>query len=215
MNFTLGPIMTGTIHPFRGEEGSAIAKRPVSGSVRIGPLGIEGDEQADRVHHGGVDKAIHHYPLDHYPFWREELGEHDLLRAPGGFGENISTTGLTECDLLIGDRLRLGTALVEVSQGRQPCWKLDHRFQRKGVTARIIATGRSGWYYRVLEPGMAQQGDRLELVERGAENWSVERVFRLLLPGKPDRDGAEIRQLLDLPQLADAWKVRARKLLDG
>ncbi|MDD3800522.1 MAG: MOSC domain-containing protein [Novosphingobium sp.] len=209
----LGPIMTGRARAFRGEEASAIAKVPVAGPVRIGPLGLEGDEQADRVNHGGPDKAIHHYALDHYPVWESEIGPHPLLAAPGGFGENISTTGLTESGLWIGDRLRLGTALVEVSHGRQPCWKIDHRFQRKGVTARVIQTARSGWYYRVIEPGTVQEGDRLELVARGHEGWSVERVFRLLLPGKPARDGDAIRELLGLAALAEAWKARARTLL--
>ncbi|OCC23214.1 molybdenum cofactor biosysynthesis protein [Croceicoccus estronivorus] len=210
---TIGPVMTGRARAFRGDEPSAIAKTPAEGPVRIGPLGLEGDEQADRINHGGPDKAIHHYALDHYSSWQEEIGPHPLLGSPGGFGENISTTGLTESDLWIGDRLRLGTALVEVSHGRQPCWKIDHRFQRKDVTARIIQTARSGWYYRVIEPGSVQAGDTLELVERGHEGWSVERVFRLLLPGKPARDGNEIRELAGLSALADVWKARARKLL--
>lgn len=213
MKVTLGPIMTGKAQPFRGEEASAIAKGPVAGPVCIGPMGLEGDEQADRVNHGGPDKAIHHYAFDHYATWESEIGPHPLLAAPGGFGENISTTGILEGDLWIGDRLRMGTALVEVSHGRQPCWKIDHKFARKGITARIIETARPGWYYRVIEPGTVAQGDTLELVERGHEGWSVERVFRLLLPGKPQHDGDEIRELLDLPALAEAWKARARKLL--
>ena len=213
MKVTLGPIMTGKAQPFRGEEASAITKTPVAGPVRVGPMGLEGDEQADRVHHGGIDKAIHHYAHDHYATWESEIGAHPLLAAPGGFGENISTTGIVEADLRIGDRLRMGTALVEVSHGRQPCWKIDHKFARKGMTARVIETGRSGWYYRVIEPGVVAEGDSLELLERGNEGWTLERVFHLILPGNPERDGDEIRALLALPALAEAWKARARSLL--
>jgi MOSC domain-containing protein YiiM len=215
MKYSIGPVMLGKALPFRGEEASAIAKRPVTGQVRIGPMGLEHDEQADRVNHGGLDKAIHHYPHDHYAFWHEELGGHELLNAPGAFGENITTSSLLERDLWIGDRLRLGTALVEVSQGRQPCWKIDHRFARKGVTARVLQTARSGWYYRVIEPGIVQAGDTLELVERGHEGWTVERVFRLLLTTKPRQGRDELREVEKLGALARSWKERARKLRDA
>ena len=215
MRFTIGPIMQGKAQPFRNEEQSAIAKTPVTGTVRIGPLGLEGDEQADRVHHGGIDKAIHHYPHDHYAYWQNELGNHPLLQQPGAFGENITTNGLTEAALCLGDRLRLGSALVEVSQGRQPCWKLDHRFAHKGIMAAIMATARSGWYYRVIEPGTVQEGDTLELVARVHEGWSVDRVFRLVLTGKAERDRAEMRAVMAFPALAATWRARLGVLLDA
>ena len=147
-------ILTGKVQPFRApDEPSGIAKSIVDRPVAIGPMGIVGDEQADLVHHGGVEKAIHHYPADHYRWWSGELGNHPLLARPGAFGENISTLGLVEDEVCIGDRYRLGTALVEVSQGRQPCWKLGHRFDRKQVPATVVKTRRSGWYYRVIEAG--------------------------------------------------------------
>lgn len=213
MKHTIGPVMLGKASAFRDEERSAIAKHPVSGPISIGPMGLEGDEQADLVNHGGLDKAIHHYPHDHYAYWQDELDGHELLRAPGAFGENITTDGLVENGLCIGDRLRLGTALVEVSQGRQPCWKIDHRFARKGVTARVLQTGRSGWYYRVIEPGSVQEGDLLELVERRHEGWTVERVFKLVLTGKRQREEAELRALVQLPELAESWKQRVTRNL--
>jgi MOSC domain-containing protein YiiM len=116
-------IQCGEVQDFRGfEEPSAIAKQPVTGPVRVHRLGLDGDAQADLTVHGGPDKAIHHYPHDHYAFWRESLGDHPLLADYGAFGENIATDGLTEEAICIGDRWRLGTALVEVSQGRQPCF---------------------------------------------------------------------------------------------
>lgn len=180
MKLTLGPIMLGAAVPFRGEELSAIAKQPAIGPVEVCSMGLAGDEQGDKVHHGGAEMAVHHYPHDHYPIWREELDNHPLLDAAGAFGENISTDGLTEENVWIGDRFRLGTSLVEVSQGRQPCWKIDHKFQRKGITARVLKTVRCGWYYRVLEPGLAAEGDTFECVERGHEGWDVARVFRAM-----------------------------------
>lgn len=209
---TLGPIMTGKARTFRGDEQSAIVKQPTIGPVKIGPMGFAGDEQADLINHGGADKAIHHYPHDHYAFWTEELGGHELLANPGAFGENITTTGLTEGQLCIGDRFRLGSALVEVSQGRQPCWKIDHKFQRKGITAKFIKTGRTGWYYRVLEDGQVQAGDSLEMTERTHEGWSVERVFRILIGGGHKQEPEALSVLAQLPALADVWKKRAGKL---
>src|SRR3546814_365776 len=127
------------------------AKTPATGPRAVTFLGIAGDEQADLSVHGGPDKAIHHYPRDHYAFWDDALGGHALLASPGAFGENISTSGLVEDAACIGDRYRLGSALVEVSQGRKPCWKLGHRFGLATVPATVVRTRRSGWYYRVLE----------------------------------------------------------------
>lgn len=211
MKWEIGPVMTGRAVPFRAEELSAIAKCPVDGPVQVGPLGITGDMQADLSVHGGVDKAVHHYPHDHYDFWRESLDHHELLGMSGAFGENITTTGLTEDAVCIGDRFRMGTALVEVSQGRQPCWKIDHKFQRKGITAQVIQSGRCGWYYRVIESGVVQMGDMLELLERGRGEWSVARTFRLLIAGEHSAPAA-LAALANLEALAESWRLRAAKL---
>ena len=120
-------LLAGQARMFARGEASAIAKAPLAGPVKIGFLGLEGDEQADRRVHGGPDKALHHYPHDHYARWREGRDGEPLLAAPGAFGENVATLGLTEEQVCIGDRFRLGSALVEISQGRQPCWKQGER----------------------------------------------------------------------------------------
>lgn len=205
-------VLTGKAIPFRGDEPSAIAKLPVADAVAVGPLGLAGDEQADRSVHGGIDKAIHHYPADHYDWWRGHLGDAPLLDAPGAFGENISTTGLDENSVFLGDRFRLGSALVEVTQARQPCWKLDHRFGAKGVMAAVVQTRRSGWYYRVLEPGTVRAGDDLELVERSWPDWPLASLFGLLIGGEAKDRPADLRALRDVPVLAETWKVRRAKL---
>ncbi|PKQ00173.1 MAG: MOSC domain-containing protein [Alphaproteobacteria bacterium HGW-Alphaproteobacteria-13] len=216
MIHTVDALLTGRARRFgaRGEA-SAIAKTPVAGMRRVGFLGIDGDEQADLSVHGGPDKAVHHYPRDHYPFWNEELGDHALLGAPGAFGENISTRGLTEDAACLGDRYRLGTALVEISQGRQPCWKLGHRFGDARVPATVVRTGRSGWYYRVIEEGTVAAGDGLRLVERPLPAWTVARLFRLLIGGAGKREPAALRELAGLDVLAGNWRKRAEKLLDA
>lgn len=203
----------GQVRPFRGDdEPSAIGKLPVAHAVAVGPLGLAGDEQADRTVHGGVDKAIHHYPADHYDWWRGQLGAVPLLDTAGAFGENISTSGLDEQTVCLGDRFRLGTALVEVSQARQPCWKLDHRFGAKGVMAAVVKTRRTGWYYRVLEPGRVRAGDTLELLERPHPDWPLASLFGLLIGGEAKDRPADLRALRDVPVLAETWKVRRAKL---
>ena len=213
MSIAIDAVLTGKARAFRGDETSAIGKTPFEGARAVRRLGIDGDEQADLTVHGGVDKAIHHYPRDHYDWWAEALGGHALLTAPGAFGENISTEGLVESDLCIGDRFRLGTALVEVSQGRQPCWKLGHRFGIASVPATVVTSGRSGWYYRVIEDCAVAAGDALDLIERPLPEWSVERVFRLLIGGAGKREPGALRELAAMEALATTWRARAAKLL--
>lgn len=208
-------VNLGNVRPFRGEdEPSAIAKHPATSPVAVGPLGLEGDAQADLTVHGGIDKAVHHYPRDHYSYWHDYLGGHPLLEGEGALGENIATLGLLEDQLCIGDHFRLGTALVEVSQGRQPCWKLGHRFGNPRVTAEVVRTGRSGWYYRVIEPGMVAAGDQLELIDRTLPEWTIARTFALLVGGGHKRDPAALPELAGMAALAMSWRVRAEKLQD-
>ncbi|MCW5645687.1 MAG: MOSC domain-containing protein [Sphingopyxis sp.] len=207
-------VLLGNARPFRRDERSAIDKRPVVDSVAIDATGLVGDEQADRSVHGGIDKAIHHYPADHYDWWRSHLGDHSLLDAPGAFGENISTAGLDESNVCLGDRFRLGSALVEVSQARQPCWKLDHRFGSKGVMATVVKTRRTGWYYRVLEAGAVRAGDDLVLVDRPWPEWPLASLFGLLIGGEAKDRPADLRALRDVPVLAETWKVRRAKLAE-
>lgn len=213
MTIPIDAVLTGKARAFRGDEASAIDKLPFTGARAVGRLGIAGDEQADLTVHGGIDKAIHHYPRDHYGWWAETLGGHILLTAPGAFGENISTRGLIEGTVCIGDRYRLGSALVEISQGRQPCWKLGHRFGIATVPATVVTTGRGGWYYRVIEDGKVAAGDAIELLDRPLPVWTVERVFRLLIGGAGKREPGALRDLAAMERLAANWRARAEKLL--
>ena len=206
-------ICIGLPKPFNGAELSAIDKKPVTGPVMIRSFGIEGDMVADTRHHGGPDMAVHLYPGDHYADWDAWLGGHDLLQGPSAFGENLMTTGLTESDVQIGDRFRFGEALIEVSQARQPCWKIEHRFQRKGMVKRIVATHQSGWYFRVLEEGSAEPGASLEKVEDGHNSWSIARVFAKLYDPGAEPTRAELEEISSLDRLSDQWRDKARKAL--
>ena len=211
-SMTVDALLTGMPVPFRDSDYSAIAKQPVSGAVRIGWLGLAGDSVADPLHHGGWDKAIHLYPHDHYGWWRERKPGHPLLEKPGAFGENIASRGMTEEEVCLGDRFSLGSAVVEVSHGRQPCWKLDHRFGARDVMATIVKTARCGIYFRVLREGEAEAGVMMELLERPLPQWSIARVFRLLIGGGHKDEPDAVRALADMPVLAEAWRDRARKL---
>ena len=185
-------LCTGRIAPLDQNRRSAIVKRPVEGLVAIRTLGLDGDQQADKRHHGGPDMAVHHYPHDHYPYWREHLGDHPALEGFAAFGSNIVATGLLEHEVLLGDRFRLGTALLEACQPRQPCATIERRFDRKGMVAAILESGRCGWFYRVIEEGEAQAGARLDRTERGDADWSMARMFDVLWA---NRDPAALRSL--------------------
>jgi MOSC domain-containing protein YiiM len=202
-------LLCGRARPYtRPGSMSAIAKTALAGRVRIGESGLEGDEQGDPRVHGGPDKAVHHYPYDHYRAWREELGPHALLERPGAFGENLSSAGLTEAAVCLGDRFRCGTVLLEVSQARQPCWKLNDRFAVADMARRVQASGRTGWYYRVLEAGEVEAGEALDLVERPWPQWSLQRIATMLYTRTLDRE--ELQAALALP-LVPSW----RKLVDA
>lgn len=211
MKLELEAICTGTARPFNGAETSAIAKRPREGLVQVLEEGLAPDEQADRRVHGGPEMALHLYPLDHHAFWREQIGDIGLLDEPGAFGSNLAVRALTEGDVHIGDRFRLGSALIEVSQPRQPCWKIEHRFGHKGMVATIIQTARAGWYYRVLETGEVQAGDMLERVEVGEQDWSIARTFTALVAGKATRE--ELETLAEMERLTPRLREKARAKL--
>ena len=204
-------LCAGKAVPFKGSEQSAFAKLPVSGPVAILSSGLAGDEQADRKHHGGPDMALHLYPTDHRTFWQQQIGEHPLLQAPGAFGTNLAVSNIDEAQVHIGDQFRLGTALIEISQTRKPCWKIEHRFGHKKMVAAIISSGNSGWYFRVLEEGSTSAGDVLKRVAIGDQDWSVSRVFSTLFGSKASQQ--DFKALASLEKLSADHRARAQKRL--
>ncbi len=190
---------------------SAIAKHKVDGPLRVSQLGLEGDEQADRKHHGGPDKALHAYSIAHFSTWTNELSQHADRFRPGAFGENLVISGAAEADICLGDRWRIGSALLEVSQGRQPCWKLNLRFDVPDMARRVQTTGRSGWYFRVIEPGAIAAGDRGTLIARPHRDWTLARVSHLLYHDRMNRPA--LAELATLPGLPENWRRLAEARL--
>lgn len=212
-------LLIGGPKPFRADGTmSAMARTPAEQPVMLRQLGFEGDRVADPTVHGGVDKAVHFYPAEHYPRWIAHFAAEGFTNSKldfaGAFGENISASGLTEDKLRIGDKFRLGQALVEVAQGRQPCWKLDHHFGVHGLSGVVISSGRCGGYFRVIEEGQVAPGDRIQQVEQAIHGWTVARVFKLLIGGGHKKAGAqaELQALSQLETLAETWRIRAAKL---
>ncbi|MGV8943584.1 MOSC domain-containing protein [Thermomonas sp.] len=204
-------LLAGRATPYtRAGSFSGIDKHACGGSVHIGELGLAGDEQGDPRVHGGPDKAVHHYAFEHYAAWQQDLGSLPLLQAPGAFGENISTRGLDEGNVCLGDRFALGGALLEVSQGRQPCWKLNDRFEVADMARRVQTTGRTGWYYRVLQAGSASAGDFLELKARPHPEWALRRLNALLF--ERVLDAAALEAALQLP-LVTSWRTLVERRL--
>lgn len=183
---------------------TAFYKTPVAGPVYAWPHNLEGDGQADLEVHGGPDKAICVYASAHYAYWRAELGLSEL--PPGAFGENFTVADLVEDEVCVGDTWRVGEAtVVQVSQPRQPCWKLARRWRIKTLTLLVQQTGKTGWYFRVLKPGRVAPGDRLALVERRHPLWTVARANRVMHHDKADVDAA--RALADLSELSESWRA--------
>ncbi|MGV3478692.1 MAG: MOSC domain-containing protein [Sphingobium sp.] len=206
----LEQLLIGTVRPLGPRAApSAIDKQAVEGRVLLGREGLSGDAQGDRKHHGGPEKAVHHYATDHYAYWRETIGEREILSRPGAFGENLATTGLTEVDLAVGDTFRLGSALIQISQGRQPCWKLNLRFGVADMARRLQESGRTGWYYRVIEEGSVATGDTLVLVDRLSPEWTIERLWRALYVDTLNMP--ELAAMSRLSHLAEGWRRHAEK----
>ncbi len=212
LSAVLNELRVGAVKPLGGERWvSAIDKRCVGGPVEVRRQGLAGDAQADRRHHGGPDKALHHYPAEHYDYWRRYFPEQAHRFVPGGFGENLSTCGLTECNLHIGDVFRVGGALIQISQGRQPCWKLNLRFDVPKMARYVQQTRRTGWYWRVLRTGRMEVGDAMVLVARPEPAWSLDRVLRTLYVNTLDLEALEV--LANMRALADGWRNLARRRL--
>jgi MOSC domain-containing protein YiiM len=191
------------MHRDGAEVFSGIVKQPhPGGPIVIGRTNIEGDAQADLVNHGGPDKAVYVYPSEHLPWWREKLG-YDGGNA--SFGENLSTAGLLETEARIGDLWQWGSAILQISQPRWPCYKLAKRTGHRDMVQQLVDSLRSGWYLRVLQTGTASLDTPIERIGIDSRGLTVEEAFRIrrnsthLTPG-------ERTLLRDHPHLAAAWK---------
>jgi MOSC domain-containing protein YiiM len=179
---------------------TGIFKEPVSGPVMLRTLNLEGDRQADLSVHGGADKAVYAYPAEHYVYWRKELPGVEL--PWGAFGENFTVEGLLE-EVNIGDRFRIGTAEVMVTQPRLPCYKLGVKFGRADMVKRFLASRRTGFYFAVLKEGEVNAGDPIELISRDKNNVTVADIVRLYAFDK--NDAATMWRATQVEALPDSW----------
>jgi len=182
-------------------------KAPIAGPVFVGLTNLVGDGQADLKNHGGVDKAVLAYSADHYPKWRDELSLPDMPH--GAFGENLTITGLSEESVCIGDIFRIGRVTFEVSQPRQPCWKLARRWRMHELVRLVVHNGRTGWYLRVLEEGCIEAGMPVEPIGRPNPAWSIARANRILHHCRTDLPLT--LELAAVPALANSWVEELRE----
>ncbi|MFI5115036.1 MAG: MOSC domain-containing protein [Terriglobales bacterium] len=191
---------------------TGIFKSPVEGRVMLRTTNLDGDRQADLSVHGGPNKAVYGYPSEHYPAWSAELpGLLDLARTWGAFGENFTTEGLLETEVCVGDRYRVGSAVVRVTTPRLPCYKLAAKFQRDDMIERFVLSGRCGFYFAVVEEGEVGAGDEFEFLGREEPTLTIAEVNRLYTARSPDRES--LQRSLDVEMLPESWRDRFRARL--
>lgn len=194
---------------------TAIFKASVEGPVAVARRNLAGDRQADLTVHGGVKKAVYGYPSEHYEYWRGELPEHDFTW--GNFGENLTTSGLLEDEVFIGDQLKVGSAVLMVTQPRMPCYKLSLRFDREDMVKRFWLSRRPGFYFSVVEEGELAAGSTIEFVHRDPDRVSLRDLVDLYL-GREQRTEL-LERALRVEVLPDSWKSelleRSRRVING
>lgn len=220
MSFLLKEVFTGlpktvgikaALNPMEREWTSGIFKEQVEGPVWLSKTKLAGDGQADLENHGGVEKAVFAYPLEHYHYWQQEQGITDI--SSGGMGENFVIDHINEGMISIGDTFQIGEAIVQVSQPRQPCWKPARRFRIKNLALLIQNTGRTGWYFRVLKEGKIEAGLPIVLIDRPYPQWTIEKCNEILHAKTPNIE--EMRALAAceylVPKLRDTLHKRIEK----
>lgn len=207
MTISLRSVQVGKAAPL-GPNGvpSGFIKLPIDHRVGLDALGLSGDEQADLTVHGGPEKAVYGYASEHYAAWRSEYPEHTDLLIPGAFGENLTIDGLHEEQIRVGDVHGIGSALLQVCQPRQPCFKLALRFSDNRLPKAMVKSGRAGWYYRVLQTGKLAAGDEVRLVERPQPDFPFSRLVSIINHG--DATAEENESLAAMSEVA-AW-IRTR-----
>ncbi|AFI82962.1 MOSC domain-containing protein [Methylophaga nitratireducenticrescens] len=210
---TLLQLRIGQLQPLADTGVSTGIFKQETVSAFVNKHGLEQDEYGDTQHHGGPEKALHHFASDHYGRLKEQLPASAADRClPGAFGENLVTEGLTEADVCVGDIYKLGEVIVQVSQPRQPCWRLNARFGLPDMSHRLQGTLRTGWYYRVLQTGMIHQGDTLVLIQRPNPEWPLSRMLSVLY--LTTKDWPALSSMAELELLSPNLRRLARNRLE-
>ena len=185
---------------------SAIWKSPVTGRIAARGVNLDGDEQADRKAHGGPDKALYAYAIEDTRWWEQEIGQ---ALTYGHFGENLTTEGIDVNDALVGERWQVGSAVLEISEQRVPCWRLAVRMNDKMFPRRFTEALRPGSYLRIVVEGDVGAGDEIRVIEQPDHTMTIRDVFRIYT-----RDHGEVETLLEIPQLSEKWKSWAANWLE-
>jgi MOSC domain-containing protein YiiM len=211
-------ILTGVTAPLNGGVSSAINKQPITSLRECTTDGLAGDEQADHRHHGGIDRALHYYPQEHFAYWKTfwkamRLPSSPTPFKPGAFGENLSDTGMTEEQVHIGDIFTLGEAVIQISQPRSPCFKLNIRFGYPQMSLILQTSGKTGWLFRILKPGIVQPGDQLTKQEEDEARITVKACLDTLYnqPFSAER----LTLLVEHPALSKGWRRHASNWIDN
>ena len=185
---------------------TGIFKKPVQGSVVVGKLNLAGDGQADLTVHGGEDKAVYAYSLDHYSYWEQLLHRSDM--PPGQFGENLTIAGLDETVSCIGDHLQIGTAVFAITQPRVPCYKLGIRFGDMEVPKLFSKAARTGFYLKVLQEGALSAGDEIRVLQPGPGRIAVKELFLAYMTAQSQNSKDVLRRAASVPDLAAEWRQK-------
>ena len=181
---------------------TGIFKEPVDGPITLRTLNLDGDRQADLTVHGGTSKAVYAYPSEHYEFWRNELPDMEL--PYGMFGENFTTSGLLEEAVHIGDRFRVGTAEVMVTEPRMPCYKLGLKFGRSDIIRRFLQSRRTGFYFAVVQEGEVKAGDAIEMLSNNQQAVTIADIVRLYAFDKGDL--GLLQRAVAVEELPQSWR---------
>jgi MOSC domain-containing protein YiiM len=190
---------------------TSIFKDPVNGPITLRNLNLDGDRQADLTVHGGIDKAVYSYPEEHYDYWRNQFPNMDLRW--GIFGENFTTEGLMEDAVNIGNKFKIGSAKLVATQPRMPCYKLGVRFGRMDIIRRFMASGRPGIYFKVLQEGQVEAGDKIKIIRKDVNNVTVKDIVRLYV-GDNDEDIETMMRATKIEALPEGWKNEFKQKIE-
>lgn len=196
---------------------TSIYKSTVQGPIFLSKINLDGDQQADLTVHGGPDKAVNVYPIEHYHYWnqRTRLWIFRRINLPeqvnGSFGENFTVSGINENQACIGDTFKVGEAIVQISQPRQPCWKLARKFKQPRLPFWVQQTSKTGWYFRVLHEGLVAAGDDLKLIDQPCPQWSIMIANNLMYA--PNKDVEKLKKIAACDYLSTSWQKSFKKYL--
>ena len=185
---------------------TAFQKRPTNTPVKVEVDNLVGDKQADLMNHGGLDKAVYGFSLQHFDYWQREM---NLTHIDyGKFGENLTISDLDEKTIAIGDRFQINDCILEVSQPRIPCYKISYEFKDVAMLNKFIAYGHTGVYFRVIQPGTIEAGHEVKLIHKHPENLTIHRLFDIYFNSKAENQEQVMKQAVAIPELAKAWKTK-------